>query len=230
VSYGRFAIVVMNRGRGEHWREKFIEDLARSEVTVQNDKIHLRGEWMGAARFEPLEWADETLSKWIALGTRPFVGEPAGLFVWSHFMVPSDASDLVAALAHAARGAGYRLDTHELREHVVRRTFRLTQLTSPHGFDDGAALLEREPGPYMDDVVAAIKQVLDANRIDAWAGLSREPVENNPLRLYPPMELAGEQVPNERIDDVLYLLTFEMWAFHDKLGDNLDDFWYDLDA
>jgi hypothetical protein len=147
-------------------------------------------------------------------------------------MTPSDAGDLVAALAHAAYGAGYRLDTHEVREHVVRRQFRLTQLTSPDGFDEGAALLEREPGPYMDEVVAAIKQVLDKNRISAWVGLSREAVASNPLRLFPPMELAGHPALTEgiAIDDVLYPLMVEIWAFHDKLGDVLDDFWYDLGA
>lgn len=229
MSHHRFAIVVMDRGRGESWRERFVEDLARADVTLQGDRIYLRGEWMGAGRFEPLGEADETLSKWISVGGRPFLGEPSGLFVWSHFMAPSNAGDLVATLARTAYGAGYRLDTHGLRENVVRRRFRLTELTTPDGFEEGSALLEREPGPYLDEVVSAVKQALEANQITAWAGVSREARGTNPLRLYPPVEQAGHHVPNERVDDVLYPLTVEIWAFHEKLGDDLDDFWYDLD-
>ncbi len=242
ATYMRFAIVVMDRGQPEGWRERFLERLAqgastlrgeklgRGEVTLQGEKLLLQGEWIGNARFEPLEHADDTLSRWIAAGSRPFIGAPAGLFVWSHFMAPSDAQDLVETLAHAALGAGYRHDTHELREHVVRRRFQLTNLTSEYGFDEGAALLERQPGLYIDDVIAAVSQVLAADRIDAWVGFSREAVGNNPIRLYPPVEVAGELIPNAHVDRVLYPLDVEIWALHEKLGDSLDAFWYDLDA
>jgi len=242
MSFARFAIVVMDRGQREGWRERFIEQLALGEVTsrgeqlargvvtLKGEELQLQGEWIGNARFEPLEWADETLSRWVSAGARPCLGAPAGLFVWSHFMAPSGAGDLVAAIARAALGPGYRLDTHELREHVVRRQFQLTQLTSRYGFDEGSALLERKPGPYIDDAVAAIKRVLIANRIEAWAGFDPDAEGNNPLRLYPPMTIADEVVSNDRIDDVLYPLKVEICAFHARLGDALDDFWYDADA
>lgn len=234
ATYMRFAIVVMDRGR-DRWREDFLDELARRGVTLHNDEthlneIHLRGEWMGEGRLEPLETADATLSEWIAIGDRPFIGAPAGLFVWSHFMAPSDSHDLVEALAHAALGAGYRFDSHELREHVVRRQFELVSLTSPYGFDEGTALLERQPGLYMDDVVGAVKRLLAENEIEAWAGFDPNVTEGNPVRLYPPMEIAGKPISNSQVDSVLHRLTVEIWAFHRQLGYPNDHFWTDADA
>jgi hypothetical protein len=237
---GRFAVVVMDRGQPDGWRERFLgqlaqgattmrgEPLGRGAVTLAGDQLHLDGEWVGAARFEPVEWADGPLRDWIRQGTRPFVGAPAGLFVWSHLLAP-DASDLVETVARTARGAGYRLDTHELREHVVRRRFALTNLTSAYGFEEGRALLERQPCSYIDDAVSEIKRALASKEIDVWAGFDGNAAGNNPLRIYPPMEVAGERVPDERIDDVLHPLGIEIWAFREKLGFPNDEFWIDAD-
>ena len=242
MSFERFALVVMDRGQREGWRERFLDEIARGDVTLrgeplgqgavtlQGDELQLQGQWMGNARFEPLEWADETLSQWISAGARPFVGAPAGLFVWSHLMANrTQERDLVNTLARAARGAGYRLDTHELHENVLRRQFSLTETTTAYGFEEGTAFLERQPGPYMDDVVAAVKRALAANKIDIWAGFDPDAEGNNPLRLYPPMEVAGEPVPNERVDRVLYALDIEIWAFSAELRDPRGEFWIDAD-
>lgn len=197
---------------------------------MHGEALRLQGEWMGNARFESLDWADEALSQWLAVGARPFVGAPAGLFVWSHVMANgSQQRDLVSTVVRAAWGAGYRLDTHELRENVVRREFPLTEMTTPYGFEEGTAFLEREPGPYMDSVVTAVKRVLAANQIEVWAGFAPDAEANNPLRLYPPMDIAGEQIPNQRVDRVLYHLDIEIWAFPERLGDSRDEFWIDAD-
>ena len=236
----RFAIVVMDRGQPDGWRERFLSQLAqgattmrgeplgRGAVTLAGDELHLEGEWVGAARFEPLGWADGPLREWVRHGARPYLGAPAGLFVWSHFLA-RDQSDLVETVARAATGAGYRLDTHELREHVVRRRFALTNMTSVYGFEEGRALLERQAGAYIDDAVSEIKRALASKRIDVWAGFDGDADGNNPLRIYPPMETAGEHVPNERVDHILGQLEIELWAFHEKLGFPNDEFWIDAD-
>jgi hypothetical protein len=243
MTVARFAIVVMDRGEREGWRGRFLEQIAQGKVALPGEKfdvgggilqgqeLRLQGEWIGTGRFEPLASADEALSQWIAVGARPFVGAPAGLFVWSHPMANgSQQRDLVSTLVRAARGAGYRLDTHELRENVMRRTFPLTEATTPYGFEEGTAFLERRPGPYMDDVVAAVKRALTASQIEIWSGFDPDAEGNNPLRIYPPMDIAGELVPNERVDSVLYHLEVEIWAFPEKLGDACDQFWIDADA
>jgi len=243
MSFARFAIVVMDRGEPQDWRERFIGEIARGDVTLRGEQLgageltlhgeelRLQGEWMGNARFEPLEWASDALSQWIEVGTRPFLGAPAGLFVWSHLMANgSQQRDLVTTLARGARGAACRLDTRELRESVMKRTFALTETTTPYGFEEGTALLERQLGPYMEEVVAKIKRVLAEKRIDIWAGFDPKAEGNNPLRLYPPMDVAGVQVPNERVDGVLSLLKIEICAFPKMLGDGCDEFWIDADA
>jgi hypothetical protein len=113
---------------------------------------------------------------------------------------------------------------------VVRRSFPLTEMTTPDGFEEGAALLERQPGPYVDDVVASVKQVLVTNQIDVWAGFSVDADGSNPLRISPPMAVAGAPVPSEQVDRVLYPLEVEIWAFAEKLGDSRDEFWIDADV
>lgn len=225
----RFAIVIMDGGEPETWRATFLDDLARRHVELRNDDLQLNGEWIGGARLVPLESATGPLKSWIAAGARAFVGAPAGLFMWSHYLADgSQSSELAVAIAHAARGAVQRLDRQEINELIELHAFPLTELTSSSGFEEGSVLLERRSGSYTEAVVAQVKAVLAAQQIEAWVGFEPD-VEGNPIRLYPPLSVAGEEIAVAETDRVLSKLDVELWAFRAHLWDRPDGFWIELD-
>lgn len=68
--------------------------------------------------------------------------------------------DLWRALAIAAGGVVARLDDDRARSTVALVRRSLAEAVDGHGLDDGDALLTREPGPYLDDVVARVADAL----------------------------------------------------------------------
>src|SRR5258705_10824936 len=106
MSYERWAVVVMDRGEPERWRTRFLETLAEHDVELSGDELRLAGTWVGNARFEPLGSVGEPLASWIGAGDRPFVGAPARVFVWSHYLADhTQRAAVVCAIAPAAPGA-----------------------------------------------------------------------------------------------------------------------------
>jgi hypothetical protein len=140
---------------------------------------------------------------------------------------PDEIDALTQGLVHAALGPVLRLDSGEVREMVVERSFRLDELTSEHGFDAGEALVDRQPGAYTDYVVDTIRAELTRARIGpAWLGMSKDtPRYQNPIRLYPPVTHAGNSVPTSEVDSVLYRLETTLWAFRGDICELHDPFW-----
>jgi hypothetical protein len=222
MSYERWAIVVMDRDARE-WQARFLAELAERGVTLAGDELMRDGVLVGSARFEPLTAASAQLAAWIGGGARPFLGAPAGLFVWRHYLASrADRLVIVPAIARAARGAVEDLDSHELRELVVRRRFALSELLSEHGLDEGRALLELKASSYLDSAAREARRILIDRQLDVWSGVDPES-RPNPLRIVS----AGELGDDARV--ALDHAELELWAFDEALASGGDEFWIDAD-
>ena len=221
-----FASVVMQRADAQ-----FTTTLRAWGVELRDDQLFIGDRLAALCRFEELGARNGKLAEWCAAGARPFVGAPVKLFTWTHAPLSIHDIDehaaLVRGIAHASLGAVLSVDEDELRELVVQRTFRLSELTQEYGFDEGDALLESAAGPYIDDVLAQVRAALAREQLDIWVGLDTDGPGPNPLRAWPPMTRAGADVPNEDVDRVLAKLEIEIWAFRERLYDSRDTFWYE---
>jgi len=137
-----FANVVMVRSVSQ-----FTSTLRAWGVELRDDQLFIGERLAALCRFEDLGARNGKLGEWCRAGTRPLIGAPSALFTWTHAPLSIHEIDehatLVRAIAHASLGSVLSIDEDELRELVVQRTFRLTELTQPYGFDEGGALLER---------------------------------------------------------------------------------------
>jgi hypothetical protein len=217
----RWGIVIMDRGRADGWEARFLAELAEHQVTLEGEDLLLDGVFVGSAHFEPLSAATGALATWIGAGARPHLGAPAGLFLWGHYAADGrQERELVDAIAHAARGAVERRDSHELRELVVRQRFALSELLSEYGLEEGRVLLERDDAsPYITAAVAELRRVLDEHKIDEWGGFDE--ASHSRLRIFPVGPLSHET------QLALDLTRFELWAFDHALASGKDNFWTD---
>lgn len=209
---------------------RFTATLREWGVEVRGDELYVGDRFAAVCTFEPVAAFDGKLAEWCRAGARPFIGAPSGVFLWNHAPLGAgedEVGTVVRAICHASRGAVLKIARDVLRELVVQRTFGLRELTHQYGFDEGMALLEATPGPYIEHVLAQIREVLAREQIEICVGLT-EHRGPNPLRAWPPMTRAGADVPNERVDRELAGLEMVIWAFRDRVHAWDDEFWYDV--
>src|SRR5262249_18384440 len=143
-----FASVVMERGASH-----FTGTLRAWGVELRDDQLFIGERLVALGRFEELGARDGKLGEWCRVGARPCGGAPSKLFRSTHAPVSIRDGDehatLVRGIGHASLGPVLSIDEDELRELVVERRFQLANLNHRYGFDEGDALLERTPGPYI---------------------------------------------------------------------------------
>jgi hypothetical protein len=226
-----FSMAIMQGGDAQRApRDAVIAELAARNITLAGDELLAGDHLIGFGRFEDVSRAEGPLAAWIAHGERPWLGQSVGLFEWTHPMAGHDEIEaLTQGLVHGAGGPVLRIDTAELRDMAIERSFRLDELTSEHGFDSGEALLTRHPGAYIDYVLDTIRSALTRAQIEpAWFGFSdRASRHENPIRLYPPVTHAGNGLPASEVDAVLYRVETVLWSFRGDIYDLDDNFWID---
>jgi hypothetical protein len=113
----------------------------------------------------------------------PFVGPLAGYLRWETMDGAYDlaSSRLPVALLREGRGTTARIEDGRTVEAIALRRWKVRDVLDKYGFDDGAALLTRDEGPYQEQVMTTVQRATEEAGFDAylnWASTS-----HNPLRL-----------------------------------------------
>jgi hypothetical protein len=210
---------------GSDWAAWLRRRLAEDEITLGDDSLVLHGDAV-VGRYALIERdvASERHggAPWFPRDSRPWVGDVAGFFSWTHAADEGIAmARLVPSLLRSGRGVVARPGNGRFHEPVVRRRFPLRDLLERHGFDDGDALLARD-GAYLRDALDEIRRVLAAAGLEADVGASGS--HHNPLGIVGDLRRGGVALRDPAGE--LERLSVELWAFDWRV---LDDtaFWID---
>lgn len=216
-SSGRFppcvSVVLDQPGMGPEWKSWLTFELALRGVTLSTEGELVQDEMMfGAFRFLDLDETAEMLHHANA-NTKvldcPWAGRIRGALGWIRMDVDTVfLKAFLPTLARRCRGPFIQTDEKIQRDPLRLMEFSLKNLMSKYGFDDGEALLSREPD-YLDYARREAESALTRSGIKASVGSTE--THHNPLRIWGPLLRSDgwEEAREWELDN----LSMTIWAY-----------------
>ena len=206
---------------GPEWKSWMTFELALRGIILDmkcdGDEILLQKneDIIGFYRFLELEQTEAMLQ---ATGAEvhalrcPWGGRIRGALGWSRLGLESELLDsFLPFLSRRCRGPFIHTDERIVHEPLRQVTFPLSNLTRKFGFDDGDALLNREPD-YLEYVRREAETALA--RAGMVAGVGDIETHHNPMRIWGPIRRLDqwEEVPDRELSSV----SMTIWAYDDS--------------
>lgn len=222
----RFRLAIRGRQSwGKDWEQAFRDELSRVgwQATALGPDGQMRdvgGDPMGRYEFQPR-------AAHAVVGTAcPYVGEVVGFLAfewWEGYMEFEDRRFFLELFFAASHGYVERTDTGQVYDSVVLRTFRLAEVVSKHGFEDGGFFLHGLPA-YDAGVRAHISAAVE--RIGLTGSFITYGTSHNPVRIDDFDQRDGYRIFCMHVDDPIDLWGFETRItpeLHRLLSDMTDD-------